>query len=100
MKRLMMGILVVMYIGLANKVKAQSMGQDYTNAIGVKLLDGGGITYKHFLDDKNAIEGIGFFWNRGTRITGLYEIHHTINGVAGLKWYIGTGSHDGFEHTC
>lgn len=96
MKKLIMSISMVACMGIANKITAQSRGQNYTDAIGVKLLDGGGITYKHFIDDKNALEAIGFFWNRGTRITGLYEIHHNINGVSGLKWYIGPGAHVGF----
>ena len=54
-----------------DQLKAQRMGHDYQTALGVKVLDGGGITIKHFLDDRNALEGIGFFWNRGSRITGL-----------------------------
>jgi hypothetical protein len=78
---------------------AQSMGHTYTNALGVKVLDGGGITFKHFMQDDKAIEGIMYFWDRGTRITGLYEIYGNIEGAAGLKWYIGPGAHIGFYNT-
>jgi hypothetical protein len=78
---------------------AQSTGRDYTTALGVKLLDGAGITLKHFISDNHALEGIGFFWSRGARITGLYEIHFDINGAPGLKWYIGPGAHIGFYNT-
>jgi hypothetical protein len=69
---------------------------DYTTALGVKLLDGAGITLKHFVNEKAAIEGVGYFWNRGARITGLYELHFDIAGADGLKWYIGPGAHIGF----
>jgi len=71
----------------------------YTNAIGVKVWDGGGISFKHFVSDKNALEFVGYFWNQGTRITGLYEIHGAINDAGGLKWYIGPGAHVGFYNT-
>jgi hypothetical protein len=80
-------------------VAAQSKGRTYTTAIGVKVLDGGGITLKHFLNKKDALEGIGYFWNRGSRITGLYELHFDISGAPGLKWYIGPGIHLGFYNT-
>jgi len=69
----------------------------YKTALGVKAFwDGGGISFKHFASDNNAIELIGYFWNRGMRITGLYEIHGPINGAPGLQWYIGPGAHIGF----
>ncbi len=75
---------------------SQSMGSTYKTALGVKVLDGAGITIKHFTSKNTALEGIAYFWDRGTRITGLYEIHGDINGAPGLKWYIGPGAHVGF----
>ena len=69
---------------------------NYTTALGIKFLDGAGVTLKHFVNEKAAIEGIGYFWNRGARITGLYELHFDIAGADGLKWYIGPGAHIGF----
>lgn len=69
---------------------------EYTTALGVKFLDGAGITLKHFVNEKAALEGIGFFWNKGARITALYELHFDIAGAPGLKWYVGPGVHVGF----
>jgi hypothetical protein len=74
-------------------------GSSYKNAVGVKVWDGGGISYKHFFNEKNAGELIGYFWGQGTRITGLYEIHGPITGASGLQWYIGPGAHVGFYNT-
>lgn len=71
-------------------------GADYTTALGVKLWDGAGISLKHFGADNRAIEAIGYFYRRGVRITGLYEIHFDLEGAPGLKWYIGPGAHVGF----
>lgn len=81
----------------ATKRSSNSTGSsNYTTALGVKFLDGAGITLKHFVNDKAAIEGVGYFWNRGARITGLYELHFDIAGADGLKWYVGPGAHIGF----
>ena len=71
----------------------------YKNALGVKVWDGGGISFKHFVTDKNALEFVGYFWKQGTRITGLYEIHGLINDAGGLRWYIGPGAHLGFYNS-
>src|SRR5690349_18244633 len=75
-------------------------GQDYTTALGIKVWgDGGGVSIKHFVTPANAVEGIGYFWNRGARIVGLYEFHFDFPDVAGLKWYVGPGAHIGFYNT-
>lgn len=83
-------------------INAQSKSENssrYKTALGVKVWDGGGISFKHFLSGSNALELIGYFWNQGTRITGLYEIHGPISGATGLQWYIGPGAHIGFYNT-
>lgn len=40
-----------------------------------------------------------YFWNKGTRVTGLYEIHGDIAGAEGLKWYVGPGAHLAFYNS-
>jgi hypothetical protein len=77
-------------------VNAQSMGYSYKTAIGVKVWDGGGLSIKHFIKPSAALEGILYFWDKGFRVTGLYEYHGEINGAQGLKWYVGGGAHLGF----
>jgi len=89
---------VILFISISG-IFAQSMGREYTTALGVKVFDGAGITLKHFIKENRALEGIAYFWNRGTRITGLYEVHFDISGAPGLKWYIGPGAHLGFYNT-
>lgn len=88
---------MVIFMIVAGNASAQKnvTSQDYTTALGVKFYPGA-VTIKHFVNPKAAIEGIGYFWNRGSRITGLYEIHGDIKNAAGLKWYIGPGAHLGF----
>lgn len=80
-------------------IQAQSRSTNsssYKTALGVKVWDGGGISVKHFFQPNRAGELIGYFWNRGVRFTGLYEIHGDFSGASGLKWYIGPGAHVGF----
>lgn len=80
-------------------VKAQNRTEtsvNYQHAVGVKIFDGGGISYKQFLNGNNAAEVIGYFYSKGFRLTGLYEIHNDIGSAAGLKWYYGGGAHMGF----
>jgi len=89
-------IVVIIIAGLSVN---RSAAQGYTNALGVKFWDGGGISFKHFFNEKNAGELIGYFWNQGMRITGLFEIHGDITGAAGLRWYIGPGAHLGFYNS-
>jgi hypothetical protein len=87
---------------LSNAQSKSTNSSSYTTALGVKVWDGAGISFKHFLKSNKAIELIGYFWGHGFRITGLYEIHGPIQGATGLQWYIGPGAHigfyDGFHH--
>jgi hypothetical protein len=89
----------LLFISAAQAQSKSANSSSYTTALGVKVFDGGGISFKHFISDKNALELIGYFWNRGSRITGLYEIHGPISGANGLQWYIGPGVHIGFYNT-
>lgn len=100
MRKIILSALVVLFsVSISQAQNNSTNSSSYKNALGVKVLDGGGITFKHFVSGNNALEFIGFFWNRGTRITGLYEIHGPISGATGLKWYIGPGAHIGFYNT-
>lgn len=89
---------VLILLSIATTASAQK-GPSYRTALGVKVWDGGGISFKHFLHDNKALELIGYFWNQGSRITGLYEIHGPISGASGLQWYIGPGAHVGFYNS-
>lgn len=82
---------------IAQKSRSYS-STSYKTALGVKFYPGA-ISLKHFVNDQAALEGLGYFWDRGFRITGLYEIHGDINGAPGLKWYVGPGAHVGFYNT-
>lgn len=87
-------VIVAILFCVSGSVFAQNTGSDYQTAVGVKFYPGA-VSVKHFVSDKNAIEGLGYFFNRGFRFTGLFEIHSDINGAPGLKWYAGPGAHVG-----
>jgi hypothetical protein len=95
-------VLAAIFLLILSAIQAQSKSTNsstYTTALGVKIWDGGGITLKHFFNDRNAGELIGYFWRNGVRFTGLYEIHGDITGAEGLRWYIGPGAHIGFYNS-
>ena len=100
MRKVLVLSAVLLCVTMAFGQSKSTNSSSYKNALGVKVWDGGGITFKHFFNgSNNAGELIGYFWNRGMRITGLYEIHGNFADAAGLKWYIGPGAHIGFYNT-
>jgi len=92
MKKLLI-IALALFAFAQQQASAQTKGSSYKTAIGVKFYPGAGITLKHFIKSNAALEGIGYFWRDGVRITGLYEFHGNIIGARGLKWYVGPGAH-------
>lgn len=96
MKNIALATLLFFCMYTGNAQSSSTNSTDYQTALGIKIWDGGGITLKHFIASDRAIEGIGYFYKRGIRVTGLYEIHGDISGAPGLKWYVGPGAHLGF----
>ena len=90
--------LTMLNITISNAQSSSSNSSTYTTALGVKFYPTG-VTLKHFISDNHALEGLGYFYNYGFRITGLYEIYGDINNARGLRWYIGPGAHVGFYNT-
>ncbi len=93
MKKLLLSALLTSSLFLSTH--AQNNGSDYKTAVGIKFYPGA-VSVKSFVGNNRAIEGLGYFWNYGFRVTGLYEIHGDITGAEGLKWYVGPGAHIGF----
>lgn len=96
-KKMKKKILLIAFLLLTSAiiVNAQNVTNDYKTAIGFKSLPGG-ISYKHFISNNNAVEGIMYFDRDVTRFTALYEIHYDIQStIEGLKWFIGPGVHLG-----
>jgi hypothetical protein len=76
--------------------------QDYDTGLGLRVGLYNGLTAKHFLGEKSALEGIISMRWKGIGITGLYELHNSLFNADGLKWYVGGGAHVGFyngDHT-
>lgn len=76
-------------------VIALTNAQDYKTGIGLRGGSSWGLTLKHFVGEKSAIEGIVYGYNNGFNVTGLYEIHNQAFDVENLKWYYGFGAHLG-----
>ena len=91
MKKLLLSIILFVTIGLGTQV----MAQGYNTGVGLRLGSGNGLTVKHFVSPKAALEGILYTrWN-GLIVAGLYEVHNDIREVKGLQWFYGGGAHIG-----
>ena len=87
---------IILTLVLALSIVAMASAQDYNTGIGLRGGFSQGLTIKHFLGEKAAVEGLLTTRWGGFEITGLYEIHNTAFEVDHLKWYYGGGAHIGF----
>lgn len=103
MKKVTFVLLVsaVCILSFSTRSQAQSLGQDYSTGVGVKIgyWGGGALDIKHFMNPSAALEGLLGFGSDWFTITGLYEFHGPITGAPGLLWYVGPGAHVGFWNT-
>ncbi len=90
MKKILLTLTFVLFITLS------SSAQDYNTGVGLRLGFSNGLTIKHFLGDRSAVEGILVTRWRGFEISGLYELHNQAFDVENLRWYFGGGGHIGF----
>jgi hypothetical protein len=75
---------------------AHGQGAPYDQAIGIKIPAGFSVTYKQFISDTHSIEAQASFWQKGFRLSGLYEFNfYTFDGVPNLGWFVGGGAHIG-----
>ncbi len=86
----------VLTILLAGTIVIMSSAQDYKTGLGVRIGTANGLTIKHFLNGRSAVEGMLTTRWHGFDITGLYEIHNPAFDVVNLKWFYGFGGHLGF----
>jgi hypothetical protein len=83
-------------------IVALANAQDYKNGIGLRGGLYNGLTFKHFMGEKPAVELLLATRWSGFELTGLYEIHNRAFDVDRLNWYYGIGGHVGFyngDHT-
>lgn len=73
-----------------------SSAQEYETAVGLRGGLYNGVTVKHFLTTKSAVEGIAATRWEGFNVTGLYELHkYAAFDVNRLNWFYGVGAHLG-----
>jgi hypothetical protein len=91
MKKLFFALVVVMCCVFT------AQGQStYKSAIGLRLGYPAAVSYKHFLNEKGAIEAFvgfrGYGLGRSINFGAMYEHHTPITSVEGLQWYVGGGA--------
>jgi hypothetical protein len=90
MKKIILTLTFVIFI------YAFASAQDYNTGVGLRLGFSNGLTVKHFIGHRSALEGLLSTRWRGFEITGLYEVHNQAFDVERLNWYFGGGGHIGF----
>jgi hypothetical protein len=90
MKKIILTLTLVIFISVF------ASAQDYNTGVGLRLGFSNGLTVKHFLSHRSAVEGLLVTRWRGFEITGLFEVHNQAFDVERLNWYLGGGAHLGF----
>ncbi|MGV3508566.1 MAG: hypothetical protein ACO1N7_04690 [Sphingobacteriaceae bacterium] len=89
-------IILPLFVTAVLLVSSLTTQAQYKNALGVRLGDAYGLTYKTFIQSNKALDFILNIRNRKSisyvNLTGLYEVHNPINGAPGLQWYYGGGA--------
>lgn len=85
--------LIVLFIVLLISINIYS--QTYQHAIGVRVGDSPGISYKFIPNRYTGIETILHYQNyiQGVLITVLYEKHAEAFHISNLNWFYGAGAH-------
>jgi len=80
-------------------ISLNSYSQEYYRAVGLRGGLTSGITYKQFLDDETAVEGILSFKRGGIQITVLHQIHEPalFEFSDNLYFVYGYGGHFGYS---
>jgi hypothetical protein len=78
----------------AQSVQAQS--SEYKTAIGARLGYPFSLSLKHFISEKGAVEVFagyrGYSFYSWFNVGGTYQHHFPLEGVDGLRWYVGGGA--------
>lgn len=93
MKKILVYLFTVGLLALGSSFSAKAQ---YRNALGVRIGDFSGVTFKTFIDPSDALDFSFGFRNTNSynavKLTGLYEIHDVVNAeLPGLFWYYGGG---------
>ena len=88
--------LVILFVGFGFINHSSAQVQDYKSAIGIRLGYPLSLSYKTFISNAGAVEGILGYRNWSYyswfSVGALYEHHMPISAVDGLAWYVGGGA--------
>jgi hypothetical protein len=93
-------IFVILFAGIllaAVNTQAQTQHQAGVRLGSIDQALSTGFTYRYFLNEKSAIEGILNLRNEAIAVGALYERFAPIQGVEGLQWFYGAGAYVGFQ---
>ena len=92
LKRILLGLALLV------SFSTTTYAQGYKTGVGARLGFDSGLTVKHFMNTRNAVEGILSFSPKYFQVTGLYQWQQPVQQVQNLSWYYGGGVHLGAIH--
>lgn len=95
MKRSLLLLLVCISLTLLTNSAYSQPG--YGQSVGIRIGNFPGVTYKKFIQETAAIEGLLSFGTNRFYLAGLYELHYPDVLDHGLTPFIGGGAHTGFN---
>ncbi len=100
--KIMYKIISFIFIGTCLFFTTNSVNAQVKHEAGVRLgsIDQAlstGFTYRYFLNEQSAIEGILNLRSNAIGVGALYERFNPIQAVEGLQWFYGAGAYVGFE---
>ncbi len=91
-------VLLVSMLLIGLMAPAAHAQEPYKAALGARLGNYLGLTFKYNFNEKSALEILGETRRKSAFLTGLYEYHIGFNAVDGLRLYLGGGAHVGYAN--
>ena len=87
-----MNKILVLFILILTLSQSDLVAKNYNQALGLRGMFDGGLTYKQFLDNTKAFEIVLHGGRKWFGVTGFYEWHNKTKHTQ-LEWYYGIGAH-------
>jgi len=90
--------IVLLILSVVISINSNAQGE-YETAAGIRGGFYRGVTIKHFMSNKVALEGLLATRYNGINLTGLIEFHNQAFNTERLNWYYGVGGHIGLYNS-
>ena len=87
---------LLLILGVLFALSTSATAQSYNRAIGLRFGHPLSVTYKQFLNPRDAVELYAGWWGwkryRAFSLNGAYQVHRNFAKIRNLRWYYGLGA--------